>query len=649
MCGICGAIGMPAQQGNDAAERMAEAMTHRGPDDEGLHRVDSVVFRMRRLSIQDIKGGKQPLYNEDSTIALVANGEIYNHRSLRATLEGLGHRFRTRSDCETIVHAYEQYGEGFLSHLRGMFAIAIHDIARGRVVLARDRLGEKPLYYAETKTGLLFASELRAMLASGSVPPTFDRGSLHAFFRYGFIPEPQTAIAGLQKLLAAHSLTIDLGTGRTQLRRYWSFQDAGHRRADAAIVGAAFNEITSFITDADVPVGIALSGGLDSGAIAISAASHTSKNLHAFTVGYDDDEGTDETNVAHQVARHAGLSFHPVSLKTADVVASYPETLWLKDDPIQDIAGPCYLALARAARAADVPVLLLGLGNDELFWGYPWVAEAARRSRALRDGWGQVLRTWWRYAASRAIQHPRFERRLARRIFAVGADCRNLAVDLLAVPHTLRFYDTLADYRRVDSAAGSFFTRTLLQDVDPLRQSHLTSRPDILAAPPEAAILQLICETYLRENGLTQSDRLTMAASVEARVPFVDYRLAELAYAHQVAMGSHIDDDKRLFRESVRSICPPWLTNRPKRGFTPPVMTWKQAIYRRYASLVEDGVLVTREIITPSAGRRVAAAATNCRNLPALYHDAVALELWSRQILAGRVFSQDEWPSRDAL
>jgi len=502
MCGICGAVGLPSQRAFTATERMVRALVHRGPDDEGLHQADGVVFQMRRLSILDLPGGKQPLSNEDSTIALVANGEIYNHRSLRRELERLGHRFRTRSDCETIVHAYEQYGDDFLSHLRGMFAIAIHDLTRRRVILARDRLGEKPLYVADGSGGLLFASELRALLASGEVPTVFDPSSLYAFFHFGFIPEPETAIVGVHKLPAGHLLSIDLATGQRRVERYWDFQDVAPRRADAATVCAALEHTSALITDADVPVGVALSGGVDSGAIAIMAAARSPRSLHAFTVGYDEPGDSDETEYAHAIATHAGLTFHPVRLSTADVVASYPETLWLKDDPNADITGPAYLAIARAARAAAVPVILLGHGGDELFWGYPWVVDAARRTRALRDGPREILRTWWGQASTRVVQHPRAVRRLIRRLRAWAGDFQSLLADLTAAPGTLRFYDTQPGYRQANSATGSFFTRALVRGVDTTRLTRFERRPEIVDAPPEAAVLRLICETYLRENGL---------------------------------------------------------------------------------------------------------------------------------------------------
>lgn len=638
MCGITGLIATANQvddRGIAAVRRMSLALTHRGPDDHGEHVAGPVAMALRRLSILDIAGGRQPLFNEDDTIAVVANGEIYNHASLRRDLEARGHRFRSRSDCETIVHAYEEYGDACVERLRGMFAFAVHDMRRRRVVLARDRLGEKPLYLADAPVGLVFASELRGLLTSGLVPTTFDASSLHTFLHVGFVPEPDTAIAGVRKLPAGSMLTLDLDRRRRDLRRYWSFGDVAPGLASVESVGAALDEVASFITDADVPVGVALSGGVDSGAITVLSAAHSRHRLHAFTVGYDEIGDCDETEDARRLARYVGVEFHPLRLTTAEVVESFPETIWHKDDPNTDIAGPAYLTIMRAARRDGVPVLLFGQGADELFWGYPWLVEAARRSRAMREGVGRILGTWWSLTRSRRVRHEQLARRLVRWGRQIAADAGNLAADLTAPSDTLRFFDTLPGYRRTRAEARGFFNPGFLRQVDPARLTQFLDRPEITAAPPEAALLQLICDTYLRENGLGQVDRLSMAASVEARAPLVDYRLAELAYAHQLASGPEIMVDKQLLRRATSRVCPPWLVERPKRGFTPPVAAWSAAIYRRYAPFVEGGLLVERDILSAAAGRRVAEAVRDCRNLPPLYHDTVALEIWCRQIVAG--------------
>jgi len=638
MCGISGFIaldGKPAAPGRAAAVRtIALALTHRGPDCYGEYVETSVCFAMRRLSIVDVAGGRQPLFNEDGSVAVVANGEIYNHAELRRELEHLGHRFGSRSDCETIVHAYEEYGEKCVEKLRGMFAFALHDKRRGIVLMARDRLGEKPLYLAEANGGLFFASELRALLASDEVRTTFDPSSLLTFFHYGYIPEPHTAIIGVRKLPAGHCLSIRCVDGRTRSWQYWSFAELKPRLAAPGEVAAAVDEISRFITGADVPVGIALSGGLDSGAIAVLAAAHSKERLHAFTVGYDERTPGDETAEARRVAEHAGIVFHAVLLQTRDVVASYPETLWLKDDPNSDIAGPGYLAVMRAARAAGVPVLLLGQGGDELFWGYPWLVEAARRTRARATSVPAVLRTWASYAFDRRWSSQSLPRRLLNRSRQFAADAESLAKDLVGRPSRPLFLDTLPGFNAAGAAEKSFFPAGFMRSVDRERPFEPLNRPEVRHAAPEAALLQLICDTYLRENGLAQADRLAMSASVEVRVPLVDYRLAELSYAHQLAAGPRIAGNKQLLREAFAGICPPWLLERPKRGFTPPVASWNAGIHSRYAPLLKDGLLVGLGVVSGDAAAGIASRRLASR-VPQLHRDAVALELWCRQITAG--------------
>jgi len=638
MCGITGFVALDGQCATparaEAVRTIAAALAHRGPDCYGEHVAGSVCFAMRRLSIIDVAGGRQPLVNEDGSVTVVANGEIYNHAELRRELENLGHRFGSGSDCETIVHAYEQYGEKCVDKLRGMFAFALHDARKGLVLLARDRLGEKPLYVAEVSGGLFFGSELRALLAGGVVPTTFDPSSLFAFFHYGYIPEPHTAIMGIRKLPAGHCLSISCDDGRIRTWQYWSFAKLKPRLAEPGELAAAINEISHCITRSDVPVGVALSGGLDSGAIAVLAAAHSKERLHAFTVGYDEKTPSDETAQARRVAEHAGIVFHSVLLQTRDVVASYPETVWLKDDPNSDIAGPGYLAVMRAARDAGVPVLLVGQGGDELFWGYPWLVEAAHRTRARATSVPAVLRSWAAYAFDRRWTSQSVPRRLLSRIRQFATDAESLAKDLVSGASRPLFFDTLPGFNAARAAKENFFSPAFLGSVDRDRPFEPLDRPEIKHAAPEAALLQLICDTYLRENGLAQADRLAMSASVEVRVPFVDYQLAEIAYSHQLAAGSLIAGNKQLLREAFARVCPSWLLEQPKRGFTPPVASWNARIHRRYAPLLKDGLLVGLGVMSGDAAANIAAH-NSARRVPQLHRDAVVLELWCRQIMAG--------------
>ncbi len=305
MCGIAGIIGTDARfvEGSESSPRrvahMLRAMIHRGPDGKGEWHSDDLALGMRRLSIIDLEGGWQPLFNEDRNVVLVANGEIYNYIELRSDLEKRGHTFRTGSDCECIVHLYEEYGDDCVQSLRGMFAFALWDIQRRRLLLARDRMGEKPLYLYESARGVVFASELRALLASDLVPRELDPDAVHRYFYYQYVPEPQSPVAGVRKLPAGHTLAVEVEPWRVVQRRYWSMEDSPPVDGEPGeILGEVLQDVARLIVRSDVPVGIALSGGLDSSAIAVLAAREYPGTLQAFSVGYPGRPETDERRYA---------------------------------------------------------------------------------------------------------------------------------------------------------------------------------------------------------------------------------------------------------------------------------------------------------------------------------------------------------------
>ncbi len=393
MCGISGYISSQELTPDDASRvaAMSRALVHRGPDDAGSFDAPHVALAARRLSIIDLEGGAQPLFNEDRTLALVANGEIYNYLELRRRLEARGHRFKTGSDCEAILHAYAEHGLDCVNHLRGMFAFALWDGARRRLILARDPMGEKPLYLYEREGTLLFASEMKALLRSGCVPFELDPEAVNLFFHYQYVPEPRTAVKGVRKLDAAHLLVVEVEPWRVEERCYWRMEDATPIEGDApAVIREQLEAVSGLVTRADVPVGVALSGGLDSSAVAAFAARQRPGALHAFSVGYAGrPEGLDERDEARALAQHLGLPFHEVELETREIVEFFPDLNYWRDDPVADYAGHSYYAVMRRAREAGVPVMLQGQGGDELFWGYPQLRQAARESlekESLRRG-----------------------------------------------------------------------------------------------------------------------------------------------------------------------------------------------------------------------------------------------------------------------
>lgn len=370
MCGIAGAIAPEAatREMRSRVRSMNERLAHRGPDGEGDFHDGPVALAMRRLSIIDLEGGQQPLFSEDRSIVLVANGEIYNYVELRSSLRSQGHQFRTGSDCEVIVHLYEQYGLDCVQHLRGMFAFAIWDSRLRRLVLARDRMGEKPLYLYLHDDVMYFASELKALMAAGVVPFELEPAAIDLFFHYNYVPEPMTPIHGVRKLPAAHALVIDAKTGEQREWCYWRMEDAPLVAGDPSeVIRNELEVISELIVRSDVPVGVALSGGLDSSAIAAMTARKYPGVMQAFTVGYSGNSQYDEREDAKRFAQHLGMPLHEVILHPEALGAFFPELVYWLDDPIGDISAFGYYSVMRAAKAHGVSVMLQGHGGDELF------------------------------------------------------------------------------------------------------------------------------------------------------------------------------------------------------------------------------------------------------------------------------------------
>ena len=390
MCGIAGIVATEplTPRLRSRVMSMNSRMVHRGPDGEGVFHDGFVALAMRRLSVIDPKGGQQPLFNENKSVALVANGEIYNYVELRAFLRSKGHQFRTGSDCEVIVHLYEEYGRDCVLHLRGMFAFALWDSRLRRLILARDRMGEKPLYLSVQNGVIYFASELKALVASGAVPFELEPAAVDLFFHYNYVPEPMTPIRGVRKLPAAHTLTIEAGTWKQDQRCYWRMEDAPALPGNPAeLIRAELETISELIIRSDVPVGIALSGGLDSSVIAAMTARKYPGRMQAFSVGYLGRRQHDEREDAKAFAEYVGMAFHEVELRAEDFAGFFPDLVSWLDDPIADISAYGYYSVMRAAKAHDVTVMLQGHGGDELFWGYPWVRQSVTQTARKLRGW----------------------------------------------------------------------------------------------------------------------------------------------------------------------------------------------------------------------------------------------------------------------
>ena len=595
---------------------MVAAVIHRGPDGSGEFTDESVAMGMRRLSIIDLAGGWQPLFNEDKNLVLIANGEIYNYIELTDALQGKGHVFSSHSDCEAILHLYEEYGADCVHHLRGMFAFTLYDRKAKTVVMARDRMGEKPLYLYQTNDSILFASEMKSLLASGNVPFELDPVAVNEYFHYQYVPEPKTPLKGVRKLPRAHYLKVKIHDWHFDEYKYWDMEDAPPLTGDPAeLIRGELDRISQIILRSDVPVGIALSGGLDSSAIAALSVNKYPGKMHAFSVGYPGRPSNDERNDAKALADTLSMPFHEIELKTADLISCFENLNYYRDDPIADISGFGYYSVSKIARENGVPVLLQGQGGDELFWGYQWVMDAAVKTEHLlrssnpRAGsrLGNILKGLFRpIAASRSsvgTYRPVFHE--------MAPDFRMALADVRSY-YTGDFIGALKD-----SSAYDLFTFK-----QPWKYS------DIL-------LTRLITDTYLLENGIAQGDRLSMANSVELRLPFVDYKLVELVIGLR-KMNQHNPDYKRFpkpwLRAAMKGILPDFIMERPKQGFAPPVWEWHTEIFKRYGTYLKDGYLVQSGVLSREAGDLLSTGLFPQGAVVPISFKALVLEIWCRRM-----------------
>lgn len=632
MCGIAGAIGTGplAPEVVRHVRKMNSRLIHRGPDGEGSFQEGPVAFAMRRLSVIDLAGGQQPLYNEDGSLVLIANGEIYNHIEMRSRLTAKGHDFKTGSDCEVILHLYEEYGLDCLTHLRGMFAFALWDSRRRRLLLARDRMGEKPLYLYEERGILYFASELKAMLSAGLVPFALDPVAIDLYFHYNYVPEPWSPIRGIRKLPAAHTLVVDARTGAQNEQCYWRMEDAPRLSGDPVEhIKAELDTVSQLIVRSDIPIGVSLSGGLDSSAIAAMASKKYPGSMEAFTVGYAGRCRHDERDDARAMAQYLDMPIHEIELHPSEVASCFPDLMYWLDDPIADISSSGYFAVMKAARAQGISVILQGHGGDELFWGYPWVRQATAQTKRKVEGWQNGgprfldylsltlpsywnlwgMKEWIKSGAGLLESFALYER------------------DRCSPKEQAVFYDLVPDFQLAQKEIPSLYAHRFQAE---LQQSHAYHIFTVPRPWPQVDVLltRLICQTYLQENGIALGDRLSMAASVELRLPFIDYRLVETVIGLRKATPDHTFPAKVWLREALKTVVPDWVMNRPKRGFTPPLHDWHQAIFAAHGAQLEAGYLVSAEILRPESGVGLSKGAYPPEAGAPMSFKALALELW---------------------
>lgn len=559
MCGICGRTLDPD---GVAVAAMNRALRHRGPDDEGVYidRVSGLALGARRLSVIDVAGGHQPLSNEGADVWAVLNGEIYNHPSLRRHLRERGHRLATGTDTEVLVHLYEEYGDDLVHALEGMFAFALWDERRRRLVLGRDRFGEKPLFYTERPGGLSFASELSALCRGGDVDGDLCAASVDAFFVFGYVPGPDTILHGVRQLPPGHVLTWQPGAEPAWIRAYWSPPSCEPRPPEPCtdLVAETRRLLEGSVRSrmiADVPLGVFLSGGVDSTLIAALAARHSSTPIKTFTVGYDVGD-VSETHTARKTAQALGADHHELVLTASDVATRVPALLADMDQPLADQALPALHAVAELARD-EVTVTIGGEGADELFGGYPryrWLARADRLARHVPPSLGTI--------GARALNSIAVAGRLSR-----------LSYLLDGRPLLERHLDWVTERRR--ELRPDLYGPRLAAEAGAQRALDvLTTGVDgRLGASVPGALMRLDQGHWLVDDVLVKADRAGMLVSLEIRTPYLHRELAE--FAASVAPHTHLNDGgKALLRAVLADVFPAAAGRRPKTAFRVPAARW---------------------------------------------------------------------------
>jgi asparagine synthase (glutamine-hydrolysing) len=571
MCGIAGIVDPALSEAelDTLVGKMTDTLIHRGPDDSGRFVGKGVALGSRRLSIIDIAGGRQPVHDEADRIHVVFNGEIYNFVDLRRELTNRGHRFRTRSDTESIVHSYEEDPNGFASVLRGMYAIAVWDEKRQRLVLVRDRLGKKPLYYAHSDGRLLFGSEIKALLAADPRLGEANRDAIVPYLSLGFVAGEQTMFRQIRKLPSAHQLTYENGV--VEIRPYWSLDFAGEHETDERVV---VEELTDLLEEAvrirlmsEVPLGIFLSGGLDSSTIAALASKVGHGRLKTFTIGFDR-KAWDESADARRVAEHCGTDHSVLTLRERDLAANLPETVVALirsfDEPFADSSALPTYYVSKLARE-HVTVILSGDGGDELFAGYTLYrgvqfAERYRRLPAV------VRSTLPAVAATAARALPPGHRYAAQRVERI------LRASSLPLEALYFSKISLSDRSRLESILTPDF-RASVDWPAPLAPSSLDGAfskpwPSLVRAGYADLRFRLV------EDMLVKVDRMSMAHSLEVRSPFLDHRLVEYVFQLSPSLKLKNGTSKAILRTAMQPYLPPDTLGKPKKGFSVPMRAW---------------------------------------------------------------------------
>lgn len=604
---------------------MAATLSHRGPDDQGFLEAPlgggvQLGLAHTRLSIIDIEGGHQPLSNEDGSVQVIFNGEIYNFPELREVLMAKGHQFRTRSDTETIVHAYEQWGDECVSRFRGMFAFIVYDERRQRVLMARDRFGEKPLFLRELGESVLIASEVKALLAFGGPRPTLDHDAIEDYFVYRYVPAPRTLFAGIRKLMPGCYAVWE--NGRLTEHRYYIPPDhqplkATHNEDDATqALLDKLDEAVRIRMVSDVPFGAFLSGGIDSSCIVGLMSRHSSLPIKTFSVGFAE-RSYSELDYARVVAEHFRTEHHELTITQNDIVSKLPALVRFKDSPLSEPSDvPLYL-LATEARKS-VKMVLTGEGSDEILGGYP---------KHVVEHWPPLYRALPVKVRSAVIEP--LVANLPYRHHRIKTAVASMALDE-PTDRLPRWFGALTRNELRELLAPQWFSRT--QNADSVQ----FAVADGVSALRRALFFDQT--SWLPDNLLERGDRMTMAASIESRMPFMDHCFAEYVSSLPDTYRVKGRTTKWILRKAAADLLPQTILNRPKVGFRVPVNEWFQTSLREFlCDHLLSPTSITQGYFREGVMRRIVQEHVDGRfNHEKLLWAILNLEIWHKEFGVGR-------------
>jgi asparagine synthase (glutamine-hydrolysing) len=626
MCGICGKLIFDSEAKVSPAlvKAMAETIHHRGPDDEGYYVSGPIGLGFRRLSIIDLQTGHQPLSNEDGTIQIVFNGEIYNYLELREFLLSKGHVFKTRTDTEVIVHLYEELGPGCLGKLRGMFALAIWNENTKTLFLARDRVGIKPLYYCMTDKALVFASEIKAILADPSMVREIAPEMIDRFLTFLYVPGEETLLKGIRKLPPGHYLLLK--DGKSTLRQYWDLEFAQPSRTIS--LKDAESELQSLLAEtveqhmiADVPVGVLLSGGVDSTGVLSFAVERTKKEISTFTVGFAGGQVTDERPYARLAAETFGTKHHEITISPEDFSSFLPRYVWHMEEPVCEPPAIAMYYVSKLARKY-VTVLLSGEGGDEAFAGYTNYRNLVWLER-LKRGLGPM-----NGAVAQGLS-------LADSLFHLPRAAKYAPLMNHRFPD---YYNgrTSNPYRNNGNGLGSLYSASYGQGIDrehslePVRrlQEHVRGQNTL------DAMLYIDTKTWLPDDLLIKADKMTMANSIELRVPLLDHLLLEFAASLPSSFKLNGFSTKYILKKTMSGRVPQAILNRKKTGFPVPYESWIRHDLKDFVwDVLTDRATINRGFFNKDAIERLLQANSNGANYSKEIFSLLTLELWQRAFL----------------